>query len=97
MKNPEYGVKMLPKKGIQPEGYYPYTIFPNLLCHQDSLANLPFNPFIWVRSSSRWASRMRPIGSPRPSASRSSPTRASGMPVSRAILIWRTNSACSTE
>lgn len=23
-----YGVKMLPKKGIQPEGYYPYTIFP---------------------------------------------------------------------
>jgi hypothetical protein len=23
-----YGVKMLPKKGIQPEGYYPYTVFP---------------------------------------------------------------------
>lgn len=23
-----YGIKMLPKKGIQPEGYYPYTIFP---------------------------------------------------------------------
>ena len=23
-----YGIKMLPKKGIQPEGYYQYTVFP---------------------------------------------------------------------